>query len=132
MNVVVNGTFDILHVGHIKLLEFAKSFPDSNVLVLIDSDQRVKELKGIDRPLIKQDDRVYMLQSLKWVDSVKIFNSDQELADRIKEYQPDAMIKGSDYKDKKIIGAEFCKQIIFFDRIENYSTTKFLEKIKIC
>lgn len=132
MNVVVNGTFDVLHTGHIKLLEYAKSFPNSRVLVLIDSDRRVKELKGSERPLISEQDRSYMLSSLKWVDSVEIFDSDQELTARIKNYQSDVMVKGSDYRNKKIIGSEFCKKIVFFDRIEDYSTTAFIEKIKKC
>lgn len=132
MNVVVNGTFDVLHVGHIKLLEYAKSVKNCHLLVLIDSDRRVKELKGKDRPLISQWDRRYMLESLKWVDSVEIFDSDQELVELIKNYGPDLMVKGSDYRDKKIIGAEHCKEIIFFDRIDDYSTTGFVEKIKKC
>lgn len=121
--IVVNGTFDILHMGHLRLLQHAKSFPNAYVLVLIDSDTRVRELKGTNRPINNEYERSTMLWSLKWVDRVEIFNSDQELTDYIKEFEPDVMVKGSDYRNQPIIGSEFCKSIDFYDRFEKYSTT---------
>lgn len=127
--VIVNGCFDILHLGHLNLLRFAKSVPNSYVLVLIDSDLRVKEIKGPERPVNSQQERLELLSALRYVDEVKIFNSDQELSSLIKEFNPDLMIKGSDYKNKKIIGAEHCKEIIFYDIIQGYSTTKKIQSI---
>ena len=127
--VVVNGTFDILHLGHLKLLEYARGFPDSYVLVLTDSDCRIKELKGNDRPINNEYERSSMLFALKYVDRVEIFDTDQELIDLIKRFEPDIMVKGSDYQDKPIIGAEYCKQIKFYDRLGNYSTTKTIQDI---
>lgn len=127
--VVVNGTFDILHLGHLKLLEYASGFSDSYVLVLTDSDRRIKELKGNDRPINNEYERSSMLFALKYVDRVEIFDTDQELIDLIKRFEPDIMVKGSDYRGQPIIGAEYCKQIKFYDRLGNYSTTKTIQDI---
>lgn len=129
MKIVVNGTFDILHVGHIRLLEYAKSYPKSYVYVLIDSDRRIKELKGKDRPVNNEYERSTMLSALRAVDRVDIFDTDRELIDYIKNYAPDLMIKGSDYEGKPIIGAEYCKEIKFYDRLEKYSTTNKIQSI---
>lgn len=127
--VVVNGSFDILHPGHLKLLEYAKSFPNAHVLVLTDSDRRIKELKGPTRPIHNEYERCSFLFALKFVDKVETFDSDAELIQLIKDYDPDVMVKGSDYKDKPIIGSEFCKKIIFYDRLEEYSTTRKIQDI---
>lgn len=129
IKIVVNGTFDIVHVGHLRLLEYARSYPNSYVYVLIDSDARIKQLKGPQRPINNEYERASLLSALRSVDKVDIFNSDDELRNYIKNYEPDLMIKGSDYIDKPIIGSEFCKQIIFYDRIEKYSTTKKIQYI---
>lgn len=127
--VIVNGTFDILHLGHLRLLQYARSIPDSYVYVLIDSDRRVKELKGDDRPIHNEYERASFLSALKAVDRVDIFDTDQELINYIKNFEPDVMVKGSDYKDKPVIGAEYCKKIIFYDRLEKYSTTNKIQDI---
>jgi len=127
--VIVNGTFDILHLGHIRLLEYARSFPDSYVYVLIDSDNRVKELKGESRPINSAYERQQMLLALRSVDRVDIFYSDDELVELIKNYNPDVMVKGSDYKEKPIIGAEYCKDIKFYDYLHGFSTTQKIQSI---
>jgi D-beta-D-heptose 7-phosphate kinase/D-beta-D-heptose 1-phosphate adenosyltransferase len=126
--IIVNGTFDILHVGHLKMLEFAKSFSEARVHVLIDSDRRVKELKGSDRPINNQHDRATFLSALKSVDSVGIFDSDQELDTMIQEYEPDIMVKGSDYREKPVIGSQHCKEILFYDHT-GHSTTGLIQRI---
>jgi D-beta-D-heptose 7-phosphate kinase/D-beta-D-heptose 1-phosphate adenosyltransferase len=128
MKIIVNGTFDVLHKGHIVLLEYAKSLGTS-LLVCIDSDRRVKELKGNTRPINNQYDRAYMLTALKSVDLVWVFDSDQELIDQIKLFNPDVMVKGSDYRNKPIVGSEFCKEIIFVDLVDGYSTTNIIQRI---
>ena len=125
--IIVNGTFDILHKGHIDLLNYAKSL-GSYLLVLIDTDNRVKELKGQDRPIVNQYDRQFILKNLKAVNDVWFFNSDQELIEKIKLFNPDVMVKGSDYKDKNIIGREFIPEVVFYDRTD-HSTTNIIQRI---
>jgi D-beta-D-heptose 7-phosphate kinase/D-beta-D-heptose 1-phosphate adenosyltransferase len=127
--VVVNGTFDIIHLGHLRLLQYARSFPNSYVLVLIDSDRRVRELKGANRPVNTEYERCSMLFALKCVDRVETFDSDQELVDLIKGFEPDVIVKGSDYRGQSIIGAEYCKEIKFYDRFKDYSTTNKIQDI---
>jgi D-beta-D-heptose 7-phosphate kinase/D-beta-D-heptose 1-phosphate adenosyltransferase len=127
--VVVNGTFDIIHLGHLRLLDYARSLPNSYVLVLTDSDRRIKQLKGNDRPINTEYERCSLLFALKSVDRVETFDTDQELVDLIKGFEPDVMIKGSDYRDRPIIGAEYCKEIKFYDRLGNYSTTNKIQNI---
>ena len=124
MKVWVNGTFDVLHIGHLKLLEFASSFGE--LRVGIDTDKRVKELKGIDRPFNTTEDRKYFLQSVKYVNDVVVFDSREELINLVKEYQPDYMIIGDDYKDQIVYGSEYAKELVFFEKLPNYSTTKIL------
>ena len=125
--IFVNGTFDILHPGHVQLLNYARSLGDS-LIVAIDSDQRVRQLKGDNRPINSEDDRKLMLESLRSVDTVWIFNSDQDLEDICRLYNP-VMVKGSDYRDRHIIGQQYCKEIVFYDRIEPYSTTRAIQDI---
>ena len=127
--VVVNGTFDIIHPGHIHLLNYAKSLGDY-LLVAIDTDQRVQQLKGPDRPINSQNERKLLLENLQAVDEVCFFQTDQDLESIFKDYQPDVMVKGGDYRGRHIVGEKFCKSIVFFDRIECYSTTAKIEKIK--
>lgn len=125
--IIVNGTFDILHKGHIELLCYAHQLGD-HLLVCIDSDKRVKELKGIERPINSQEDRQFMLRSLRWVDDCWIFDSAEELESIIENYKPDIMVKGSDYQGKKIVGEQYCKEIKFYDHT-GHSTTKIIQRI---
>jgi D-beta-D-heptose 7-phosphate kinase/D-beta-D-heptose 1-phosphate adenosyltransferase len=120
----VNGTFDILHIGHIKLLEYASSLGE--LRVGIDTDRRVKELKGQGRPFNNTKDRVLMMMSLKYVNDVKTFDSREQMIELIKEWNPDYMVVGSEYIDKEVVGSEWAKELIFFNRIADYSTTKIL------
>ena len=129
MKVMVNGTFDVLHRGHLQLLNYAKSLGDQ-LLVAIDSDRRVKELKGDDRPINNVDDRKILLYNLKSVDIVMVFDSEEDLLDIVKEYKPDVYVKGSDWKhDKNSIAEQYCNKVIYYDRIGNYSTTEIIQRI---
>lgn len=124
--VFVNGTFDILHPGHIALLNYAASLGDY-LTVAIDCDDRVKQLKGSTRPINNQNERQYILQNLKAVDRVVIFHNDHELVELIS--QCDVMVKGSDYKGKRIVGESVCPEIVFFEIDNDFSTTKKIQSI---
>ena len=124
--VFVNGTFDILHTGHLEMLLYARSQGDS-LTVAIDSDRRVKALKGDSRPINTDVERAMLLFYLKPVDYVVIFDTDKELTEMISQH--DIMVKGSDYKSKPIVGQEVCKELIFFELIDGYSTTKKIQDI---
>ena len=121
-----NGCFDILHVGHIHMLEYIKKNCDY-LVVGIDSDRRVKENKGSDRPVNTEENRTYMLESLRCVDAVFIFDSDDGLIQLVKETAPDLMVVGSDYKNKRVIGGEYAKNVVFFERIDGFSTTEIIQ-----
>lgn len=124
--IFVNGTFDLLHEGHIALINYAKSLGDE-LNVAIDSDERVKRLKGEDRPINNQTERSTLLINLKAVDTVYIFDTDDELEYLVSLH--DTMVKGSDYKDKPIVGQDVCKELVFFDRIDGFSTTQKIQDI---
>ena len=126
--VIVNGTFDILHRGHIEMLNYAKS-QGSYLLVAIDSDTLVKSLKGESRPVNNQEDRKFALDNLKCVDAVWIFDDQEELEHICKMYRPDLMVKGSDYRGRPITGAKYCNIIKFYELVPNYSTSKIIENI---
>ena len=126
--IFVNGTFDVLHIAHIQLLNYAKSMGDY-LHVAIDTDARVKEKKGESRPIYPQEERKFFLMNLKAVDNVSFFSTDEELENTIKEYAPDIMIVGSDWKGKPVIGSQYAKELKFYDRIENYSTTATIQSI---
>jgi len=126
--VIVNGTFDILHPGHIAMLNTARSL-GNYLIVCIDTDRRVKELKGNSRPINNQTDRKIMLQNLKAVDIVEFFDSQEELIKLIHLYKPDIMVKGSDYKGKSVIGETHVPEVFYYDRVGDYSTTKTIQDI---
>ena len=124
--VVVNGTFDVIHPGHLALLNFAKSLGDF-LIVAIDTDERVNQLKGPTRPINNQQERKLLLENLRAVDEVRIFSSPEELISIIKECN--IMVKGSDYKGRSIIGEANCPQVIYYDRTEHSSTQKIQDII---
>lgn len=126
--IVVNGTFDILHVGHIQLLNFAKGL-GGTLMVCIDTDRRVRELKGPSRPINSQEERKCILENLKAVDAVSFFDTDEELEFIFKQYSPDIMVKGSDYQGKPYVGQQYCKETIYYERIEPFSTTQKIQDI---
>lgn len=121
----VNGCFDILHRGHFELFNYAKSLGD-RLIVGIDTDEKVTKDKGPDRPYNNIDDRIYALNSLQAVDLTYIFNSREELIQLIKQISPDILVVGSDWKGKEIVGGMYAKEIVYFNRIKDYSTTNIL------
>jgi cytidyltransferase-like protein len=124
MKVWVNGSFDVMHIGHIKLLEFASNY--GSVRVGLDTDERIKSKKGETRPFNTLEDRMFFMSSIKYVDSVCSFGSDEELENRIKEYDADIIIIGDDYKYKPIIGVEYVERVLFFPKVLDKSTTLIL------
>lgn len=125
-----NGCFDVLHIGHIRMLrECAKEAQShgAKLIVGIDSDARVREMKGDTRPINSQDIRSEFLLAINGVDSVVVFNSSEELDSIISKLQPEAMIVGDDYRNKTVIGSRHAKKVIFFPKVVGYSTTKLLE-----
>tara|TARA_A200000159_G_C7166351_1_gene273482 strand:- start:138 stop:569 length:432 start_codon:yes stop_codon:yes gene_type:complete len=128
VKVFVNGTFDLLHPGHISLLNYAKSLGDY-LVVGIDTDDRVREKKGSTRPIYNQEDRGLMLIALSAVDEVTYFSSDESLEALVKDVKPAIMVVGSDWKDKSVIGSYWAAELKFFDRIEKYATSKTVQCI---
>ena len=126
--VFVNGTFDLLHRGHLELLNFARSLGD-RVYVGIDTDRRVSEKKGPSRPIYNQEERKFFLENLKSVDKVHLFDSDFELEAMINFIQPDVMVVGSDWKGKSVIGSMHASELVFFSRVGDYATTKTIQNI---
>ena len=125
--VFVNGTFDIIHRGHLELLNYAKRL--GYVYVGIDTDECVKGKKGAGRPIHNQEDRKFFLENLKSVDEVIFFSSEDEFEELIKSLHPDIIIVGSDWKEKSTIKSYYDGELIFFDRVEEYSTTQTIQKI---
>jgi len=124
--VFVSGAYDLLHKGHIEILKYAKSL-GCYLIVAIDSDEKVKKDKGEDRPFFHQEDRKFVLESIKYIDRVVIFNSEEELVKLLSDVKPDIRVAGSDWKGKKIVGEEHCGEVKFFERLEGYSTSSILE-----
>ncbi|OQA91060.1 MAG: Bifunctional protein HldE [Elusimicrobia bacterium ADurb.Bin231] len=126
--VFTNGCFDILHIGHIKILKKAKSLGDV-LIVGLNSDSSIKRIKGSERPVVPEKDRAAILSSISFVDYVVVFSSltPYEL---IKNIKPDVLVKGSDWKNGKIIGAEFSGRVVRIPLVSGRSTTGLIEKIK--
>jgi rfaE bifunctional protein nucleotidyltransferase chain/domain len=122
-----NGCFDILHIGHIKLFEYAKQ-QGTKLYVGIDSDEKVKADKGDDRPFNTLDDRVNMLEAIKYIDKVFVFDNRDHLEGLINAISPAVMVIGGDWKGKTVVGEQYTKELKFFDRIPGYSTTDILER----
>ena len=125
-----NGCFDILHRGHIEMFKFAKSLGDE-LIVGLDTDEKVKEAKGDDRPFNTLEDRELVISSIRYVDKTFSFDSQKQLEHLIKSIKPDILVVGSDWEGKYVVGAEYAKDVIFFPRVDGYSTTKVLKNDNI-
>ena len=124
--IFTNGCFDIIHRGHIELLKFCKDM-GGQVVVGINSDESIKKLKGNERPINNEKDRVFLLESLKYVDKVIIFEEDTPY-NLIKQIKPDIIVKGSDYSKELVVGKDLA-EVIIFEKIDGYSTTKTIQSI---
>ena len=128
ITVWVNGCFDILHPGHVELFKVAKSLGD-RLIVGVDKDHKVKTDKGSDRPINPLSFRKTMLESIKYIDLVLPFGSRIELEQLIELYSPDILLVGGDWRNGDVVGRQFAKEVRFFNRIGNYSTTNIISKI---
>src|SRR5215813_4892217 len=107
-----NGCFDILHRGHIELFKYAKSLGDE-LTVGVDSDRKVMRDKGNKRPINNLEDRIEMLNSIRYIDKVVSFDSMEELEGLVKNYKPDIMVIGSDWEGKRVVGEAYAKEVQF-------------------
>ena len=123
-----NGTFDILHPGHIELFKVGKSLGDK-LIVATDTDEKIRQDKGSSKPVNNLCDRISMLQAIKYIDEVLYFGNRKELEGLIELYSPDILLLGDDWRGGDVVGRQYAKEVKFLPRL-NYSTTKIIEKIR--
>ncbi len=139
--VFTNGCFDILHRGHIELFKFAyrQATLGSSAVVGVNSDKSIRELKGPDRPIMKEEDRLAILKAIKWIDYIVVFDTKSVLP-VIKRISPRVLVKGGNYSKKacaeadRIVGEEFVEsyggKVMTAPLIEGISSTKIIDKIR--
>jgi D-glycero-beta-D-manno-heptose 1-phosphate adenylyltransferase len=130
--VFTNGCFDLLHRGHVHILREARACGD--VLVVgINSDKSVKQIKGPARPVLPESDRCELLGAMEMVDFVILFN-EPDPYDLIAAIQPDVLVKGGDWNSEKIIGADLVEEaggsVVVVPYIKGFSTTEIIERIR--
>ena len=123
-----NGTFDILHPGHIELFKVGASL-GKKLIVATDTDEKIRKDKGAFKPVNNLCDRISMLQAIKYIDEVLYFNDRKELEGLIKLYMPDILLLGDDWKGGDVVGKEYAREVRFLPRL-NYSTTDIIRKIR--
>ena len=123
-----NGTFDILHPGHIELFKVGKSLGDK-LIVATDTDEKIRQDKGAAKPVNNLCDRISMLQAIKYIDEVLYFGNRKELEGLIELYSPDILLLGDDWKGGDVVGIQYAKEVRFLPRL-NYSTTDIIKKIR--
>jgi len=123
-----NGCFDIIHAGHIELFRYAKSQGDT-LFVGIDSDERVRSLKGESRPINSQADRKSVLEAIRYIDKVFIFDSVSEMEKILTNNNVDLIVIGDEYKGRPITGEGIC-EVCFFEKIPGKSTTSIIDNMK--
>lgn len=129
--VFTNGCFDILHVGHVRYLAAARS--EGDVLVVgLNSDESTRSIKQENRPIVSQDQRAEVLAGLECVDYITVFNEPDPLK-LIQALKPDVLVKGSDWKEEDIIGADVVKEgggkVVRVDVVPDISTSRIIQRI---
>ncbi|MBR4508694.1 MAG: D-glycero-beta-D-manno-heptose 1-phosphate adenylyltransferase [Elusimicrobiaceae bacterium] len=127
--VFTNGCFDILHAGHVRIIEFSKSQGDLLILGL-NTDASIKRLKGPSRPINKEKDRAIVVSALQAVDGVVLFKEDTPL-NLIKIIKPDILVKGADYTKENVVGREYAGKVVLCPLVKGKSTTNIIKKAKI-
>ena len=124
--IFTNGVFDIIHVGHIRLFTWAKSLGD-RLVVGLNSDKSTRRLKGEGRPINNEHDRIFVLNSIKYIDDILVFDEDTpyELIKRVKPYM---IVKGSDYKYEDVVGRDLAE--VYLVPHSGHSTTELLKIMK--
>ena len=125
--VFTNGCFDILHIGHVRLLKKAKSAGDI-LIVGLNSDKSVKKIKGKNRPVVPENERAEVLASLSAVDFVVMFSEPTPYG-LIKKIRPDILLKGADWKKDEIVGDKFARKVVRVPLVKGHSTTRIIEKL---
>jgi D-beta-D-heptose 7-phosphate kinase/D-beta-D-heptose 1-phosphate adenosyltransferase len=125
MKVFTNGCFDVLHRGHVELLSYCANIGE--VVVGLNSDKSVRRLKGNSRPINNQDDRRIILESIKYVSEVVIFEEDTPY-ELIKILKPDLIVKGGDYLPNEVVGYDLA-EVRIFDTLKGYSSTTVIESL---
>ena len=130
--VFTNGCFDVLHVGHVELLEKAKSFGDY-LIVGLNSDKSVRELKGEGRPIMNDISRKRVLEAMEFVDEVVVYD-DPSVLETVKKIKPNVLVKGGDYTIETVVGSEFVLsyggEVQIVPIVEGHSSTKYIDLIK--
>ncbi|MGC9364392.1 MAG: D-glycero-beta-D-manno-heptose 1-phosphate adenylyltransferase [Fidelibacterota bacterium] len=126
--VFTNGCFDLLHAGHIDLLEQAKSFGDV-LIVALNTDASVRRIKGAQRPIVSENDRARLIAALQAVDWVTFFDEETP-AGILREIQPDVLVKGGDYRKEEIVGFDIVPEVKVIPLVPGQSTSEIIEKIR--
>lgn len=122
--VLANGCFDLLHVGHLRLLRRAARM--GTLIVAVDSDRKVQILKGVNRPIVPAPERIEMLEAIRYVSKAFVF--DRPVAEVVHAIKPDVLVKGADWKKGVVEGAEDAGQLLFIEHT-GHSVTDIIERI---
>jgi len=125
--VFTNGCFDILHVGHLELLEKAKSFGDV-LIVGMNSDSSMKRIKGPDRPILTEQDRARLLAAIEMVDYVVLFGEETPF-ELLRQIKPNILVKGEDYKPDEVVGRDIVDEVKIIPFVRGKSTSSIIDKI---
>jgi len=123
-----NGTFDILHPGHIELFKVARSL-GNKVIVATDTDEKIKADKGDHKPINDLCYRVAMLEAIKYIDVVLTFGDRKELEGLIQLYSPDILILGDDWRNGDVVGRKYAKEVRFLPRVGGYASSNIVKRI---
>jgi len=122
--IFTNGCFDVIHLGHVRLLEFCSTH--GHVIVGINSDASIRRLKGESRPVNSAATRREILESLRYVDQVEVFHEDTPY-ELIKKLKPDIVVKGGDYKAEDVVGSDLA-QVLIFPIVEGFSSSNLINR----